>query len=88
MLSFLATPKSNRHLHIVYREHGLEPLQVACELALQYGVLSAAIVMNEVRRLVDPPPPAPMTTGQWHLVHEPVANCTRYDDLLGDSYVH
>ena len=87
----LRQPKGDRafvELLLMVREHGLEPLQVACELALQYGVLSAAIVMNEVRRLVDPPPPAPMTTGQWHLVHEPVANCSRYDDLLGDSYVH
>lgn len=87
----LRQPKGDRafvELLLAVQEHGLEVLQVACELALEYGTPSAAIVMNEVRRLVDPPPPVPLATGQWHLSLEPVANCSRYDELLGDVYVH
>jgi len=87
----LKQPKGDRafvELLLAVREHGLEVLQVACELALEYGTPTAAIVMNEIRRLVDPLPPIPLATGQWTLIHEPVANCTRYDELLGVVYVH
>ena len=36
-------------------ESGLDALTVACELALECGIVSAPIVMNELRRLITPP---------------------------------
>jgi len=35
-------------------EAGLDALTVACELALECGVVSAPVVMNELRRLIAP----------------------------------
>lgn len=32
---------------------GLETLEVACDLTLQTGVISSAIVLNEMRRLTE-----------------------------------
>jgi len=34
-------------------DNGLDALEVACDLTLQTGVISAAIVLNEMRRLTD-----------------------------------
>ena len=34
-------------------DSGLETLEVACDLTLQTGVISAAIVLNEMRRLTE-----------------------------------
>ncbi len=68
-------------------EVGLEPLQVACELVLCGNVATAAVVMNEMRRLVAPSTPIPllvpdMLTRQT----EPRADCSRYDHLRGGSH--
>ncbi len=45
--------------------------------------------MNEVRRLTAPTPPTPI---EWPdgiaLTQEPVANCHRYDHLLGAIYAY
>jgi len=63
---------------------GLETLEVACDLTLQTGVISAAIVLNEMRRLTDAAKPQalkdlPLSTPT--LTVEPVADCSRYDSL-------
>ena len=69
-------------------EAGLDKLTVACELAIEGGTVSAPIVMNALRRLIAP---------QLSAVHidvpdgialtlEPLANCQRYDYLLGAHY--
>lgn len=70
---------------------GLETLEVACDLTLQTGVISAAIVLNEMRRLTDAAKPKslqdlPLSTPTLTL--EPVADCSRYDTLRSSRHVH
>lgn len=69
---------------------GLEALTMACELALEGGVVNAPIVMNELRRLIAPhlPLTAISVPDGIALTMEPVANCGRYDYLLGVANVH
>ena len=53
----LKQPKGDRafvELLLMAREVGLEPLQVACELVLEGHVVTAAVVLNEMRRLLAP----------------------------------
>ena len=88
----LKQPKGDRafvELLLVSRDVGLEPLQVACELVLDGGVITAAVVMNELRRLTAASPPVPLNLpDQLRLQVEPMADCSRYDDLRGGQYVH
>jgi hypothetical protein len=88
----LKQPKGDRafvELLLVAREVGLESLQVACELALECGVVTAAVVMNELRRLTAPPRPGEIgLPDQLRLQVEPLADCSRYDHLRGGQYVH
>ena len=89
----LKQPKGDRafvELLMLAGEAGLDALTVACELTLEGGVISAPIVMNELRRLIAPHLPAaaihlPDTIA---LTMEPMANCHRYDYLLGAANVH
>ena len=76
-------------LLLATREFGLEALQVACELTLDGGVITAAVVMNELRRLTAPPCPTSLSLpDQLRLQVEPLADCGRYDRLRGGQYVH
>jgi transposase len=88
----LKQPKGDRafvEMLLAAREVGLEALQVACELTLDGGVITAAVVMNELRRLTAPPQPGVISLpNQLRLQVEPVADCSRYDRLRGDQYVH
>jgi transposase len=89
----LKHPKGDRafvELLILTGEAGLDALTVACELTLEGGVVSAPIVMNELRRLIAPPLPdmAINVPDGIALTTEPLANCQRYDHLLGASNVH
>jgi transposase len=88
----LKQPKGDRafvELLLVAREVGLAPLQLACELALEVGVITAAVVMNELRRLTAPPRPADISLpDELRLQVEPMANCGRYDHLRESQYVH
>ena len=71
-------------------EAGLDALTVACELVLEGGVVSAPVVMNELRRLIAPHLPAASINvpDGIALMMEPLANCNRYDYLLGAANVH
>jgi transposase len=88
----LKQPKGDRafvELLLAAKEVGLEPLEVACELALEHGILTAAVVMNELRRLITPPQHAQINLpDQLQLQQEPLADCDRYDSLRGGQYVH
>ncbi len=88
----LKQPKGDRafvELLLVAREVGLETLGVACELTLECGIVTAAVVMNELRRLTAPARPIEISMpDQFRLQVEPLANCSRYDHLLGGRYVH
>ena len=66
----------------------LEPLQVACELVLDGNVVTAPVVMNEMRRLLAPSQPILLTVPDMlKLRREPLADCARYDHLRGVSHV-
>ena len=71
-------------------EAGLDALTVACELTLEGGIVSAPIVMNELRRLIAPHLPAAAIhiPDGIALTLEPLANCHRYDYLLETANVH
>ncbi len=71
-------------------EAGLDALNEACELTLAGGIVSVPIVMNELRRLIAPHLPAALINVPEGiaLTLEPLANCQRYDYLLGAAHVH
>jgi transposase len=89
----LKQPKGDRafvELLMLAGEAGLDALTVACELALEGGIVSAPIVMNELRRLIAPhlPSAAIHVPDGIALTMEPLANCHRYDYLLESANVH
>ncbi|HEX3164270.1 MAG TPA: IS21 family transposase [Pseudolabrys sp.] len=61
---------------------GLPAVEAACAEALAQGVHSADVILNILARRRDPvaPPPVPAPHA-LRLVHEPLANCVRYDRL-------
>lgn len=74
---------------LLAREQGLEVLEVACELALEMGVISASLIQNEMRRLTEPARLKEINAGQrLQLETEPQANYQRYDHLLGVRHAH
>lgn len=74
---------------LLAREHGIEALQAACELALETGVVTGSIVQNEIRRLTEPARTKQLQASQHlQLNTEPQANTQRYDHLLGVLNVH
>ena len=89
----LKQPKGDRafvELLMLAGEAGLDALTVACELTLEQGIVSAPIVMNALRRLIAPllPVASINVPDGIALTLEPLANCQRYDYLLGATYVH
>jgi len=92
----LKHPKRDRafvELLMLAGDAGLDALAVACELTLECGVVSAPIMpimMNELRRLIAPhlPVAAINVPDGIALTVEPIANCNRYDYLLGAANVH
>lgn len=61
---------------------GFETLEVACDLTLQTGIIAAAIVMNEMRRLSETERPKRLSAlSVPRLQTEPKADCSRYDSL-------
>ena len=72
-------------------DNGLDALEVACDLTLQTGVISAAIVLNEMRRLTEAAKPKGLSdtpASMPALTLEPVADCSRYDSLRSTRHVH
>lgn len=72
-------------------EKGIEVLEVACDLTLGTGIITSAIVLNEMRRLTEEAKPKPLDAAQHGLPTlsvEPAADCSRYDSLRGIPYVH
>jgi transposase len=70
---------------------GLDTLEVACDLTLQTGVISAAIVLNEMRRLTEEAKPKALDQSAVSLptlTIEPMADCSRYDALRSERHVH
>ena len=68
---------------------GLETMEAACALTLESGVINASVVINELRRLLEPPRVKSLVTVDSLLLQvEPTADCGRYDSLLSGRYVH
>lgn len=89
--ALLDQPKGDRAFADILlgaREAGLEALDVACQLALEYGKPSAAVILNELRRLVEPArEPSIEIPDSLRLLTEPQADCSRYNSLLEVSHV-
>ena len=61
---------------------GLAAVEAACREALDHGVFSAPVIISILARRRDPAPSVLLLTPQsLRLVHEPVADCARYDSL-------
>lgn len=74
---------------LLAREHGLDALETACELALESGVITGSLIQNEMRRLTEPSRLKELNAGhRLQLETEPQANYQRYDHLLGAHHVH
>jgi len=74
---------------LMAKEAGLEAMETACTLTLESGVINASVVINELRRLLEPPRVKTLTTVESLSLHvEPAADCGRYDSLLSGRYVH
>ena len=72
-------------------DSGLEALEVACDLSLETGIISAAIVLNEMRRLTESAKTQTLndiSSSIPALTVEPLADCSRYDALRSTRYVH
>jgi transposase len=72
-------------------ETGLDTLEVACDLTLQTGVIAAAIVLNEMRRLTEAARPKTLRSlpaGIPILQIELQADCSRYDSLRRHRHDH
>jgi transposase len=81
----LKQPKGDRafvELLLLARQTSLEALTVACELTLETGHITAAIVINELRRLTAPTRLAELTLPNPPSLHiPPTADYRRYDNL-------
>ena len=61
---------------------GLPAVEAACAEALAEAVYSADVILNILARRRDPvAPPSVPAPHSLRLVHEPLANCLRYDRL-------
>jgi hypothetical protein len=72
-------------------DSGLEALEIACDLTLETGIISAAIVLNEMRRLTETARQQflnDIPLSMPKLALEPQANCSRYDELRSTRHVH
>lgn len=88
----LKYPKGDRafvELLLLARDLGLNVMEVACELTLESGLITAPVVMNAMRRLSAPSRPHRLEGAPTPvLTLEPLANCSRYDSLREVHYVH
>ena len=74
---------------VMAKEAGLETMETACALTLETGVVNASVVINELRRLLEPPRVKTLTAAESLSLHvEPAADCSRYECLLRGRYVH
>ena len=68
------------------REHGIEAVTVACELALTDKVISRDYIVNALNRLkLNSNPESIETPDGLKLKQEPTSNCSHYNSLLQES---
>lgn len=76
-------------LLLLARQLGVETLEVACEMALEAGVIQGNVLLNEMRRLSEPTRPKALDGAlDQALRREPLADYHRYDHLMGAYHVH
>lgn len=70
-------------------QHGIEAVNVACELALTEQIISADYIINVLNRLQATEEPEAMSV-PLHLTlkNEPMSNCGQYDVLLRGVAAH
>jgi len=69
--------------------HGLEAIEVACELALEANIVQSDYVLNVIGRLRPGVAESTITLPDYFtLQEEPLSDCTRYNTLLlvGDTH--
>jgi len=67
-------------------EHGMETIEVVCELVLGYSAVTGAIVHNELQRLVDKKQPNEIIVSEdFVLTCDPIADPSRYDSLYASG---
>ena len=63
-------------------DDGIQAVEAACQEALDQNVCSSAVILNILARRRDPVPAMNILTPEaLRLVHEPLADCARYDSL-------
>ena len=63
-------------------DDGIQAVEAACQEALDQNVCSSAVILNILARRRDPAPAMNILTPEaLRLVHEPQADCARYDSL-------
>ena len=68
-------------------EHGIEAVEVACEISLDQGVVTKEFILNHIHRLVDDSPSTievDLPSG-LQLNEEPLPDIQKYDQLISDS---
>jgi transposase len=67
---------------------GLDSLEVACQLAIEQGTVTGAVVLNELRRLLEPSRLSSIDVPESiQLKTNPIADCSRYDHLREAHHV-
>jgi transposase len=86
---YLAQDKGDKEfikLLMLIVTHDLETVVCACELAVEDKIYNLSVITNILYRLIDDDRYKPIKTEQYPvLVCPPVANCHRYDSLIGGT---
>ena len=68
--------------------YGLEAVSVACETALEAGIVSQSVILNHLARLTEEPSVEDAGVPSRLILRvEPKADCSLYDRLLGGAHV-
>ena len=90
---YLKQPGGDREfveLLLKAQDHGMDVVQMACELAVEAKTLRLPAITNLINQLVEPVLPARIEVHPYpELSVRPQANCHRYEALIGaGSKVH
>lgn len=85
----MKTPQGDRAFVEVLqaiRDYGLDVVSTACSLVVEHRTISAAIILNHVYRLSSPVRETSYVATTLQLNTLPIADCQRYDRLLGGHH--
>ncbi len=73
-------------LLLLMLEHGVETVDVACDLAMEQNTLHLPAIVNLIHRIIEPMPEAMPASERYPLLRcPPVADCARYDSLVSSG---